>query len=66
MGATQVPTVSKIKELERELALRRAYYPQRVAAKKLDENEAAWRITVLESILDDYRKLQRKEPQPAP
>lgn len=65
MGATQVPTVSKIKELERELALRRAYYPQRVTAKKLDENEAAWRITVLESILDDYRKLQRKEPQPA-
>lgn len=51
-----MPTVSKVRELERELALRRSFYPKLVANGKLDQKEADYRILVLESILDDYRK----------
>lgn len=59
MGATQVPTAAKVRELERELALRRAYYPKAVANGNLKQQDADWRIEVLESILDDYRRRSR-------
>lgn len=55
MGAAQMPTAAKVRELERELALRRSFYPKLVSNGKLEQKEADYRIEVLESILNDYR-----------
>ena len=69
--ATQVPTAAKVKELQRECGLRRSFYPKLIAAGKLDQMEARYRLEVMESILDDYRRKDRDErlqtdPKPAP
>ena len=62
MTATQVPTADKIRVLQRELELRRAVYPQRVADGKMTQRAADYQIEVLESILDDYQRKDRLRP----
>lgn len=59
--ANQVPTAAKVKELLRELAMRRNVYPDMVARGALAGKEADWRIEVMEAILADYRQRQRTE-----
>lgn len=66
MNATQVPTAAKVQVLQRELALRRAVYPKRVADGKMTQLEADYQIEVLESILDDYRRSLRTDEKPTP
>jgi hypothetical protein len=61
MVAAQVPTAAKVRELQRELALRRSFYPKLVASGKLDQKEADWRLEILEAILDDYKQRERRE-----
>jgi hypothetical protein len=60
----QVPTAAKIKELQRELAVRRNFYPRIIASGKLDKAEAAYRLEVLEAILADYKLKLKQEPLP--
>lgn len=66
MPATQVPTAAKVRELERELGLRRNYYPRAIANGNLKQQDADYRIEVLESILADYRERLRQDQKPAP
>jgi hypothetical protein len=46
----------KISEIRRELAMRRGVYPRFVRDDKMTPHEAAERIRIMESILDDYEK----------
>lgn len=52
----------KLKELRRELALRRMVYPSFVAKGMLKPDDAAWQIAVMEEIITDYQRLARIEP----
>ena len=51
----------KCQELRRELAMRRSVYRRDVANGKMSPQEAANRIAILETILDDYQ--QQHEPK---
>jgi hypothetical protein len=61
MVATQVPTIAKLKCLVREVGIRRAVYPKRVAEGKMDQRAAVYEIEVMEAILADYQKRARDE-----
>lgn len=63
MGTAQVPTAAKVRELKRELALRRSYYPKAIANGNLSKKEADYRIEVIESILNDYERRASSEVQ---
>ena len=55
--------------IERELAFRRTYYPQRVAAKKMRQETADHEIAVMEAIAADYARVEPSErlaPRVAP
>jgi len=62
---------AKLKELEREIALRRWVYPRLIAKGQLSEQGAARAIEIMRAIADDYRqKIQPslwdgKEDEPA-
>jgi hypothetical protein len=45
----------KLKEIEREVAMRRNVYPRWITAGKISEHTANFRIAVLESVAGDYR-----------
>jgi len=51
----------KLREIERELKLRRRLYPQWIATGKLDEHDARRQIDILQAIADDYEKQAQKE-----
>jgi hypothetical protein len=61
MVSTQVPTVAKLKCLAREIGIRKAVYPRRVAEGKMDQRAAVYEIEVMEAILADYQKRVRDE-----
>ena len=61
MVSTQVPTVAKLKCLAREIGIRKAVYPRRVAEGKMDQRAAVYEIEVMEAILADYQKRARDE-----
>ncbi len=46
----------KVKELERELAVRRGVYPRWIQTGKINRETAHRRIITLEAILADYRR----------
>ena len=45
----------KLKCVERELAMRRAVYPKRVAQKKMSQEKANRELEIMEAIETDYR-----------
>jgi hypothetical protein len=61
MSATQVPTAAKVRELQRELGIRRAFYPKLIERGKLGQEEASYRIEVLDAILADYLRRAKDE-----
>lgn len=56
-GGTHIDEISwreKVQAIQRELALRRSFYPKRVADGRMRQAEADRGIAVLEAIFDDY------------
>lgn len=51
----------KIEELEREIAFRRTVYRRLVRDNKMSALEAADRIAIMETILEDYKR--QNEPE---
>jgi hypothetical protein len=45
----------KLKAVEREIAMRKTFYPQRVALGRMTEEAAARELAIMNSIADDYR-----------
>lgn len=55
---------TKLKAVERELAMRRAVYPHQVKAGKMTEHEADRQISIFEAIKADYEEqLADHEPE---
>lgn len=54
-------TGEKLKEVLRELNMRRHVYPQLVGRGKLRQEEANRRINILEEIAADLRKVEASE-----
>jgi ribosomal 50S subunit-associated protein YjgA (DUF615 family) len=44
----------KLREIKREIAMRRTTYPRWVAAKRLTQHDADRQIAILEAIMRDY------------
>jgi hypothetical protein len=57
------PTASKIRELRRELAVRRQLYPKWVQQGKLQQVEADYRLDVLSDIILDYERKKDDRPK---
>lgn len=53
----------QIKEAERELAIRRNFFRKQVARQLMPEEQAAYRIELMESILESLRLLQAPVPE---
>ena len=54
----------KCREAEREVALRRHVFPRWVSEKKMRQEIADYRIALMQSIADDYKKLaENDEPE---
>jgi hypothetical protein len=51
----------KLREIERELKMRRRLYPQWIARGQLDERDAKRRIEVMQAIALEYEALAQKE-----
>ena len=51
-----ISTEEKIAALEREIAMRRRVYPNRVAEKKMTQQKADYELRVMEQILADLRR----------
>ena len=51
----------KLKEVKRELVMRRRVYPRFVWDKKMTQEEADKRIAILEAIEADYERLTKGE-----
>lgn len=62
----QVPLITKIKCLRRELALRKNVYAKHVAQGRMQQTESDYEIEVLEAILADYLLQERDRKQRAP
>jgi hypothetical protein len=56
-----ITTEDKLREVERELKMRRRLYPQWIARGQIDESDAKRRIEVMQAIADDYEKQAQKE-----
>lgn len=52
----------KLKELRREVTLRRKVYPGFVASGRLTVADARWQIAIMEEIIRDYERLAKIEP----
>jgi len=52
---------AKLAAIERELALRRRVYPNRIFTRRMSADFAAEQIAIFESIADDYRQLVERE-----
>lgn len=54
----------KLTECRRELGLRRRVYAKWVAAGRMKQHDADWKIAVLEAIADDYETaIAKREPE---
>lgn len=53
--ARQITTEEKVKELEREIAMRSRVYAKRIYEKKMTEEEAIYRVGIIRSIVNDYK-----------
>ncbi len=51
----------KLKEITRELKLRRRFYPHWIATGKLDEHDARRQIEIMEAIAEDYEWQAKSE-----
>jgi hypothetical protein len=51
----------KLREIERELKLRRRLYPHWIEIGKIEAGEAKRRIEVMQAIADDYEKQAQTE-----
>jgi len=51
----------KRKAIEREIALRKRVYPNRVETRRMTEQAANYQIHIFEEILEDYVKAEHKE-----
>lgn len=60
-STADVTVERKIDALEREIRLREKVYPRWVASGRLEEQEAARRLLVLQAILEDYRDERVRE-----
>lgn len=56
MTAPTFTAAEKRAEVQRELGMRRGFYPRQVAAGKLDKADADRRIAILEAIARDYEE----------
>lgn len=59
--APLIPAIEKLRAIERELGFRRTVYPRRVAENKMTQKQAAYQLSVMEAIRDDYLKQVAKE-----
>jgi hypothetical protein len=53
----EIATLDKYREVRRELALRRHVYRRRVRSGTMTQAQADRQIEVMESIVEDYRRL---------
>jgi len=51
----------KRKAVEREIAMRKRVYPNRIETGRMTQAQAAYQITIFEEIADDYRRLEQGE-----
>jgi hypothetical protein len=68
MVERQIPLSVQIKSVEREIAMRRAVYPKRVATKAMKQETADHEIAAMEAVLGTLRSLERSKGwlQPCP
>ena len=59
--APSIPTIEKLRAIEREIGFRRLVYPRRVTSKKMTQKQADWQLRVMEAIRDDYLTLAKAE-----
>ena len=54
----------KLREIDRELAMRRSVYPHWVLSRRMDAGAAERQIAIMEAIADDYRvKVEQASPK---
>lgn len=46
----------KLKEAEREVAMRRSAYPKWIKARRMTQDEADRHLDIMQEIADDYRR----------
>ena len=51
----------KRKAVEREIALRKRVYANRIETGRMTQAQATYQITIFEEIADDYLRLERTE-----
>jgi hypothetical protein len=56
----------QVAAVAREVAMRKAAYPRRVAAKKMKQEKADHEVAAMEAVLDTLKAVQACAPQPAP
>ena len=54
----------QIKEIGRELGMRRSLYPKWVAAKRMPQDEADTRIAVMDSVYQTLKGLEARDTAP--
>lgn len=54
-------TQEKIKEIQRELNMRKRVFPTWVLQGRIKEDVANKRIKIMEEILEDYQKIEKEE-----
>jgi hypothetical protein len=59
-----ITTGDKLREIDREIGMRRHHYPKLIEQGKMSVNEARLRIVVMEAIAADYRITLESEPKP--
>lgn len=67
--ASDVETFEIVLELERELNMRRKVYPAMITKHRISKEQAARRIRIIETCLEDYKKrmaAETREQIPAP
>jgi hypothetical protein len=57
----EIPLAGQIKAVEREIAMRKAVYPKRVAAKGMKQETADHEIAAMTAVLATLRGLERRE-----
>ena len=58
MAESQIPLASQIKSVEREIAIRKAVYPKRVAGKAMKQETADHEIAAMEAVLATLRSFE--------
>lgn len=58
MGLDMITTTEKRQAAQREVAIRRNVYAQRVQSGRMKQSVADFEIAVMDAIVEDYRKLE--------